>query len=277
MELEKIINGKETECIAVALRYESKNGEDMQDNLQKILLCINEHIGNAVPGVCVHVEEGVILIIAEKGIEPSDIIMAIHEKISDIDADTEIVAKNLRVGVFRIPEDLCHIPLDACSQCMLDCHKAIETIIKKSFPYELFELHMDHTREKLESLIKILLVFPSDVKEAIENDMNGFAMHFQPKCDKDGRILGVEALLRFSIAGLQKSPEVVIKIKKLLQKEKELQNFVLERSISFAKEFGVKTAINSTQFDLEDPSYAISLLQKCKKFGLNPQMIEIEA
>ncbi len=221
------------------------------------------------------------------------IINTIHAKLQEI-AGSEINLEDISAGIFELPEDLC-TNTPSCEVCAGGCGaQQLDAILEKTFEHLPISMNTDPKQKTFAEAIMSLIVFPHQIREAIEKGWKGFEIEYQPQCevtvDDNGDIIGeivsVEALLRFILEGEEgdgvqnvgkKSPEVVLKIIESLKKNAEFQKFLLQKIIAFAKANpNIPVALNTTQYDLEDSTFAQNIVKECKDQDVKPKNLKIE-
>ena len=105
----------------------------------------------------------------------------------------------------------------------------------------------------------------------------GLSLAYQAKVDSGGRIAGVEALLRWQMAGRPVSPAVFVPIAEETGMIAALGDFVIAEAIAFAGRWpGLSVAINLSPAQLRDGSFARRLLDRIAEAGLDPRRLELE-
>ena len=106
---------------------------------------------------------------------------------------------------------------------------------------------------------------------------DGLSLAYQPKVGRDGRIKGVEALLRWRMAGLPVSPAIFVPIAEETGLILALGEWVLQEALGFACRWPrLSVAINLSPAQLRDASFATRLLDRITDLRLDPDRIELE-
>ncbi|WP_426127790.1 putative bifunctional diguanylate cyclase/phosphodiesterase [Pararhizobium sp. PWRC1-1] len=136
--------------------------------------------------------------------------------------------------------------------------------------YAIFGAHMDEMMQSKREL-------EADLRLAVGN--SELSVHYQPiYAAKDGRMTGVEALLRWK--HLQKgsiSPDVFIPLAEDLGLIERLGVFVLEEACTAALAWKhLEVAVNASAVELRSDVYALRVLPTLNRIGFDPQRLEIE-
>jgi diguanylate cyclase (GGDEF)-like protein/PAS domain S-box-containing protein len=139
-----------------------------------------------------------------------------------------------------------------------------------------FEMEMEHNTRKWLAIHNRLL-------EAIANDT--FSLVYQPKVSQDGRLVGLEALLRWTDRELgYVSPADFIPIAEQSGLIKQISDFVLTSACQQIKEWcdaGLEhvfnhVAINITSEQFSDMDFVDYVLGHIERMGINANNIELE-
>ena len=105
----------------------------------------------------------------------------------------------------------------------------------------------------------------------------GLELAYQPKVDRAGRIAGVEALLRWRMAGKPISPAVFVPIAEETGLIPALGDWVMREAIAFARRWPeLMVAINLSPAQLRDGGFAARLLDRVAADGVDPDRLELE-
>lgn len=124
------------------------------------------------------------------------------------------------------------------------------------------------------------LVLQAALKQAV-SDGGGFAVHMQPKVDLDSlKVIGAEALLRWSHDGAPVSPAEFIPIAESAGLTQYLTDFVVDSvgkwQVRDADGQRLPVSINLSMVDLNNPDFSKRLLGRVDAAGLKPGDVEFE-
>ena len=121
----------------------------------------------------------------------------------------------------------------------------------------------------------------SDLKEDLERDR--FEIHYQPKVEQSGRVVGAEALFRWQHKRYGTiAPALAIKLAETSGDIHYLGERVIERTLRDIKQLEIagirqiKLAVNVSPIQLSNPQFVDYCLGKIQQFGIDPHMFEIE-
>jgi diguanylate cyclase (GGDEF)-like protein len=135
--------------------------------------------------------------------------------------------------------------------------------------YCFFEPEMDAT-------VRFRKALESDIREAIEQQQ--FYLAYQPQIDGRGKIIGVEALLRWNHPERSAlSPSVFIPVAEEAGLIEELGFFSLRRAFEDSRRWpGLKIAVNVSPSQLRAKGFAAKLTALVAETGIDPAHFELE-
>ena len=140
--------------------------------------------------------------------------------------------------------------------------------------------HMEVFDSTMRAHIQRRIAIQSALKEVV-SAFDGFAVYLQAKVSlTTGKIVGAEALLRWSLDGKPISPAEFIPIAESTGLTYSLTEFVIDTVGRWQSARGdahpLPIAINLSMVDLNTPGFAGRLLAHVKKAGLTPDTVEFE-
>ncbi|MDY0743493.1 EAL domain-containing protein [Paucibacter sp. R3-3] len=106
---------------------------------------------------------------------------------------------------------------------------------------------------------------------------------YQPQHDADGRVVGVEALLRWTHASFGPiPPAAIINIAEECELIHDIGGWVLDQACADTRRWrdagfaGFKVSINMSPRQLDDPAWATTVWQALRRHGVSPQDLDIE-
>jgi len=120
-----------------------------------------------------------------------------------------------------------------------------------------------------------------EIYKAIDN--KAFTVYYQPKVNKDGTILGAEALIRwFSSERGMVSPGIFIPISERNRSIIEIGKIVIEKTFIDIREWlkkgitPVKISINVASLQFSDPNFIRNVIELQKKYQIDSAYVEFE-
>lgn len=137
-------------------------------------------------------------------------------------------------------------------------------------------------KQEMNEMVSEKFLLEKELRHALAE--NGLELHYQPQvCLKDGRVCGVEALLRWPHPELGYiSPEKFIPIAEETGMIYELGKWVIATAFRFQKQWqekgisNVRVAINLSARQLESDNLLPDLEDLLKQYEVDPAMIELE-
>ncbi|MFT3996961.1 MAG: EAL domain-containing protein [Asticcacaulis sp.] len=135
--------------------------------------------------------------------------------------------------------------------------------------YAFFEVEMDST-------IKLRKLLETGLREAIH--IEAIDVVYQPQVDHNGRIVGVEALARWTHPQRGPiSPAYFIPLAEECGLMHDLGNLIMHRALIDSKRWpGLKVAVNVSATQLRSTRYLAELKAMMAATGVEPRMIEVE-
>lgn len=157
-----------------------------------------------------------------------------------------------------------------------EIQRALTQIAEESQRFGRFVIRQDQTGMIARSLLH-------DLREALKKDQQELWLAYQPKHDIQGRVVGVEALVRWThrVHG-PISPAVVIALSESSRTIQALGVWVLEQACACKARWNalgyrqLTMAVNLSPLQLEDSSFADKLQGLQQRHGLNASEIELE-
>ncbi len=210
------------------------------------------------------------------GIENSNDIVEIIQKTLDIFSDPIVIEKN----IFRVTASIgvCLYPHDGFNKEQLLKNSEAAMYMAKEHgrnTYRLFDAKMN-----TEMLMRLQL--EKDLEQAIF--YNHFQAYYQPKVDINGRILGIESLVRWisSKDGKIILPSYFIEVAEKSGMIIDLGNIVLYQASAQNKIWqdrgypAIQVAVNISPHQFIQPNLVPNINNILKQTGLGPQYLELE-
>jgi diguanylate cyclase (GGDEF)-like protein len=240
---------------------------------------VAERFARALPkdSLLCRMEGDEFMVVAEgvhKGVETSTILSKVFDGIGDpVKLDSMSLKISLRAGVSVFPEHgtTVSVLLRNANDCLIEAKKKIG---RKCVAYndELRRKTIDYY--KTEDALKAVL----DSKERNE----AFLLHYQPKVDKDGRIRGLEGLVRWAHGGEIIAPYRFISVAERSGLINDIGRIVLEKGCRALREWRKKRgwditiSVNIAPSQVEDPRLIDVILETIEANGIEPSSLEIE-
>ena len=128
--------------------------------------------------------------------------------------------------------------------------------------------------------LEIAIRSRAEIEEALRDALvsfEGLSLAYQPKVDCVGKLMGVEALLRWRLGNKAISPAVFVPIAEETGLILPLGNWVIQEAVMFAKRWpGLSVAVNLSPAQLRDVTFTPRLLALLARTQLSPSQLELE-
>ncbi|NPV92670.1 MAG: PTS sugar transporter subunit IIC/EAL domain-containing protein [Firmicutes bacterium] len=154
-------------------------------------------------------------------------------------------------------------------------HRLLDNVLNVNYSRQT---HLLSRSDQVGSMAKNLV---REIREAIRE--NGFFLEYQPQVDEKGRVLGVEALLRWNHPRYGRvPPQLVVSLAEEAGMIDELGRWIIDRAGSQLAEWNaqglsdLRMSINISPMQLRDESLLTALTDTIAGYGLRPEDLELE-